>query len=140
MGSPPSIGAFAVGGVVLMAFSLAERRAVEPILPAWVLTRRLLLTTTGVGLGVGAILVGLTSYVPTYLQGSLGVTPVLAGLALTTLTVGWPLTAGLAGRIYLRVGFKKTALYGVSLVTAGCAALVITAHAPNVGAVALICS
>lgn len=137
--SPASIGAFAVGGVVFVAFCLAERRAVEPILPAWVLTRRLLLTTTGVGLGVGAILVGLTSYVPTYLQGSLGVTPVLAGLALTTLTIGWPLTAGLAGRIYLRVGFKNTALYGVALVTAGCAALAITARAPNVGVVALIC-
>jgi MFS family permease len=58
---------------------------------------------------------------------------------LTTLTIGWPLTAGLAGRIYLRVGFKKTALYGVSMVTAGCAALVVTAHAPNIGVVASIC-
>lgn len=137
--SPASIGAFAGGGVVFVAFCLAERRAAEPILPAWVLSRRLLLTTTGVGLGVGAILVGLTSYVPTYLEGSLGVTPILAGLALTTLTIGWPLTAGLAGRIYLRVGFKKTALCGASLVTAGCAALVATAGAPDVGVVASIC-
>jgi MFS family permease len=70
--SPASIGAFAVGGAVFVAFCLAERRAVEPILPAWVLTRRLLLTTSGVGLGVGAILVGLTSYVPTYLQDRSG--------------------------------------------------------------------
>ena len=137
--SAASIGAFTAGGVLLAAFCLAARRAADPILPGWVLTRRLLLTTTVVGLGVGAILIGLTSYVPTYLEGSLGVSPVQAGLALTTLTVGWPLTAGLAGRIYLRVGFKRTALIGAVLVLTGAGALLAVVHRPDIVTVAALC-
>ena len=92
--SPQSITAFGVGGVLLAAFVMAETRAVEPILPLWVFSRRLLLTTTLVGLGVGAILIGLTSYVPTYLEGSVDAPPLVAGLALGALTLGWPLAAG----------------------------------------------
>jgi MFS family permease len=137
--SAASITAFSAGGVLLTAFFFAARRTAEPILPGFVLTRRLLLTTTVVGLGVGAILIGLTSYVPTYLEGSLGVSPVQAGLALTTLTIGWPLTAGLAGRIYLRVGFKKTACIGAGLVLTGAAALLAVAHRPNIVMVAALC-
>jgi MFS family permease len=137
--SAASIGAFAAGGVLLIVFCVAARRTAEPILPGWVLTRRLLVTTTMVGLGVGAILIGLTSYVPTYLEGSLHVSPVQAGLALTTLTIGWPLTAGLAGRIYLRIGFKKTALIGATLVLTGTVALLAVAHRPNVAVVAALC-
>ena len=59
-----SIGAFALGGVLLVLFVLVERRAPEPILPLWVFSRRLLLTTSLIALGVGAVLIGLTSYVP----------------------------------------------------------------------------
>ncbi|MDZ4046016.1 MAG: MFS transporter, partial [Rhodoglobus sp.] len=88
-----SIGAFGVGGALLVAFVLVERRASEPILPLWVFTRPLLLTTTIVSLGVGALIIGLTSYVPTYLEGSLGVMPLIAGLALAALTLGWPMSA-----------------------------------------------
>ncbi len=138
-GSAPSIGAFSAGGVLLAAFFFAARRTTDPILPGFVLTRRLLSTTTVVGLGVGAILIGLTSYVPTYLEGSLGVSPVQAGLALTTLTIGWPLTAGLAGRIYLRIGFKRTALIGAALVLLGACGLAAMAHRPSIVAVAALC-
>ena len=74
-------------------FVLVERRAAEPILPLWVFSRRLLCATTIVALGVGAILMGLTSYVPTYLEGSLHIRPIVAGLALAALTIGWPATA-----------------------------------------------
>jgi predicted MFS family arabinose efflux permease len=137
--SAASFGAFGGGAVLLVAFGLAASRAAEPILPAFVLTRRLLSTTTAVGLGVGAILIGLTSYVPTYLEGSLGVSPLQAGLALTTLTIGWPLTAGIAGRIYLRIGFKKTALIGAALVLLGASGLLAIAHRPNVVVVAALC-
>ena len=51
--SPASFAAFGAGGVLLAAFVFAARRAAEPILPGFVLTRRLLLTTTLAGLAVG---------------------------------------------------------------------------------------
>jgi len=69
--SPQSIGAFGLGALLLAAFIWAETKAAEPVLPLWVISRRLLLSTSLIGLGVGAILIGLTSFVPTYLQGAL---------------------------------------------------------------------
>jgi len=137
--SAPSISAFAGGAVLLAAFVLVERRATEPILPLWVFSRRLLCATTIVAFGVGAILMGLTSYVPTYLEGSLRVRPVVAGLALAALTIGWPATAAVAGRFYLRWGFKATAAIGSTLVIAGATVLVAMAHRPNVFIVAVVC-
>jgi multidrug resistance protein len=138
-GSAPSISAFTAGVVLLAIFVVVERRAAEPILPLWVFSRRLLSATTIVALGVGAILMGLTSYVPTYLEGSLHVRPIVAGLALAALTVGWPATAAVAGKLYLRWGFKNTALVGAVLVTTGASVLVAMAHRPNVAVAAAVC-
>jgi EmrB/QacA subfamily drug resistance transporter len=138
--SPPSIGVFGVGLALLVAFGFAERRAAEPVLPLWVLSRRLLATTTFLAMGVGVILIGLTSYVPTYLENSLGVPPLVAGLALAALTLGWPLSASLSGRLfYLRIGFRPTVLIGLGLVVVGTAALALLAGSPSVAVVAVSC-
>ncbi|MEP6650501.1 MAG: MFS transporter [Lapillicoccus sp.] len=138
--SPTSIGVFAVGALILVAFVFAERRAAEPVLPLWVLSRRLLLTTSLTALGVGAILIGLTSYVPTYLQGSIAAPPLVAGLSLAALTLGWPIAASLSGRLfYMRYGFRPTVLIGMGLVLLGVVLLVVRAQSPNVAVVAVAC-
>jgi len=138
--SPTSIGVFSVGALLLAAFPLVERRAAEPVLPLWVLSRRLLVTTTGLALGVGVILIGLTSFVPTYLENSLGVGPLVGGLALGALTIGWPLAATVSGRLfYLRWGFRPTILIGLGLVLLGCVALAALAGHPSVAVVAGSC-
>ena len=138
--SPTSVGVFAVGAALLVAFGFAERRAAEPVLPLWVLSRRLLATTTFLALGVGVMLIGLTSYVPTYLENSLGVQPLVAGLALAALTIGWPLAATFSGRLfYLRFGFRPTILIGLGLVVVGVGALTFFSSTPSVVAVAITC-
>lgn len=137
--SVPSIACFAVGAVLLAVFVAVERRAPEPVLPLWVFSRRLLCATAIVGFGVGAILMGLTSYVPTYLEGALGISPIGAGLALAALTIGWPATASIAGRVCLRWGFRTTSLIGAALVIAGSVILVAVVHRPDVAVVALAC-
>ena len=134
-----SIGAFAVGAVTLVLFVQVERRAVEPILPLWVFSRRLLLTTSLVAFGTGAILIGLSSYVPTYLEGALDVSPLLAGLALAALTLGWPVAAGYSGRLYLRFGFRTTALIGAAIVLIGSVIISIFSGTPSVAIVAIAC-
>ncbi len=138
--SPTGIAVFAAGSALLVAFVLAERRAAEPVLPLWVLSRRLLATTTFLALGIGVMLIGLTSYVPTYLENSLGVPPLVAGLALAALTIGWPLAASVSGRLfYLRLGFRPTILIGLGLIVVGVAALALLAHSPSVATVAVTC-
>lgn len=137
--SPVSVGAFVLGGTLLGLFVWAQSRASEPVLPLWVVSRRLLLSTSLIGLGVGAILIGLTSYVPTYLQGALGVSPLVAGLTLATLTIGWPISATLSGRIYLRFGFRTTVLIGMVLVIAGTSLLAFFGLRPTLTVVAIGC-
>jgi MFS family permease len=137
--SPASIGSFALGSLLLALFLLAERRAAEPMLPLWVFSRHLLLSTALVSIGVGAILIGLTSFVPTFLEGALGTTPLVSGLALAALTIGWPISASLSGRLYLRIGFRRTALIGSAIALLGIAVLVLTAASPSVSLVAASC-
>jgi len=135
--SPQSIGSFVAGGVLLGVFLIVERRASDPVLPLWVLSRRLLLTTTLVALGAGAIVIGLTSYIPTYLEGTLGVAPVVSGLSLAALSIGWPLAASLSGRLYLRIGFRHTVIVGTGTVVIGAALLSSFTFAPAIALVTL---
>jgi MFS family permease len=84
-------------------------------------------------------MLGLTSYVPTFLEGSLSTSPILAGLALAALTIGWPISASQSGRLYLRIGFRKTAMIGITITVIGTAVLALTASAPSVLLVAASC-
>jgi EmrB/QacA subfamily drug resistance transporter len=138
-GSWQSIGSFAVGAALLVAFVLIERRAAEPIVPLEVFSRRLIVATSAISVGIGAILVGLTSYVPTFLERSTGVTPIVAGLAVAALTVGWPISAAQSGRLYLRIGFRPTALIGLLVAGAGTVALWWSSSSPTVWATAVSC-
>ncbi|WP_378145941.1 MFS transporter [Cnuibacter sp. UC19_7] len=137
--SVPGVATFVVSALALIAFVVVERRAPEPVLPLTIFSRPLITTTTLISLGIGAMLLGLTSYVPTYLEGALGVTPLLSGLALASLTIGWPITASQAGRLYLRLGFKPTILLGVAISVAGTVLLAATASTPSLLIVAIAC-
>ncbi|BCW68430.1 MFS transporter [Arthrobacter sp. NicSoilB4] len=137
--STASYAVFAAGAVLFAAFIFVERRAAEPVLPPWVASRRLLATTAMISFGVGAVMLGLTSYVPTFLEGALSTSPILAGLALAALTIGWPISASQSGRLYLRIGFRRTALIGVTVTVIGTALLALTAFSPNIAMVAASC-
>ncbi|MCU1474103.1 MAG: transporter [Amnibacterium sp.] len=137
--SVPSLVAFGVAVVALPVFVLAERWAPEPVLPLWVFSRRLLLTTALVSAGVGAVTIGLTSYVPTFLEKVVPTTPLVSGLALAALTVGWPVAASNAGRLYLRIGFRSTALIGCGIAALGAVALALTAPLASIGLMAVTC-
>ncbi len=135
--SPPSIGAFALAVALLTGFIAVERRAAEPVLPLWVLRRRLLGTTALIGVAVGAVLMGVTTYVPTFLEALVGASPLVSGLTLASLTLGWPIAAAQAGRVYLRVGFRTTVILGSLVVVAAAAALTLTSRQPSILATGL---
>jgi EmrB/QacA subfamily drug resistance transporter len=125
-----SLLVFAVAVVFLVVAVIVELRAPEPILPLRMFRRRLVLSTTLVSAGVGAVLIGLTSYVPNYLERTAGASPLVAGLAVAALTLGWPLAASNAGRLYLRFGFRPTVLVG-TVVAALSAALLLSITATD---------
>lgn len=137
--SPTSIGIFAGGIGLLAVFAWIESRAPEPILPMWVYTRRVLITTSGVSFLVGAVVLGLTSYVPAFVQGALGTTAVVAGFTLATMTIGWPIAASQSGRFYMRLGFRTTGLIGAVPLLTGAALLTQVGVASTVWYVATCC-
>ena len=82
------------------------------MLPLWVFRHRVILPAILTSLVVGVLLIGLTSYIPLFAQGVLGHGAVMAGFALAALTLGWPLSASNAGRLYLSIGFRATMVIG----------------------------
>ncbi len=120
-GSTTSFALFAASALLLVAFVWIERTVAEPILPLWVFRHRILVAGNVSGLAIGAILIGQTTYVPTYAQRVVGVGAVVAGLAMATMTIGWPIAATLAPRVYLRIGYRPTGLVGsASIALGGC--------------------
>ena len=138
-GSATSVLVLGGAVVALVAFVLVERVAAEPVLPLWVFGRRMLIGGNLVSLGVGALVIGLTSYIPTYAQGVLGASAVVAGFALAALTVGWPLAASFAGWLYLRIGFRNTSLIGTFLAVVGSLLCLLLGEGTRIWQVAADC-
>ena len=126
--SAQSVGLFASAAVLLAVFVRIERTAAEPILPPWVFSRRVLVSANVASIAIGAILIGQSSYVPTYAQGVVGVGAVLAGFAMAAMSVGWPLASSQASKLYLRIDFRDTALVGSGFIIAGCLMFALFVH------------
>jgi MFS family permease len=85
----------------------------------WVFRYRTLVGGNLASLAVGMVLIGLSSYVPSLAQGVLHTGALVAGFVLAAMSVGWPIMSTLSGRLYMRIGFRDTALLGVGVLIAG---------------------
>ena len=137
--SPLGLGLFIASAVLLAAFVVVERRVPEPVLPLWVFSHRVVGGAMLVSLVVGVMLLGLTSYVPLYAQGVLGTGAIVAGFALAAMTIGWPIAASTAGRLYLRLGFRATMLIGSGFAVAGSGILLLVGPDSSVWLLAGAC-
>ena len=73
----------------------------------------------------GAVLFGVTSYVPLFVQGARGEGAAGAGAALTPMLVTWSLSGFAGPRLLLRFGFRATAIGATLLLALGAAGLVL---------------
>ena len=137
--SPASIAILATAVVLLVGFVFVERRAAEPILPLWVLRQRVLNSANSAALLIGLLMIGLSTYVPLFAQSVLGTSALVAGFALAAMTLGWPIAASFAGRIYLRVGFRTTMLMGSLIVVLGSGVLLTVGSGSSVLHLAAAC-
>lgn len=117
--STPSLLIFALGVVALVAFGLVERKAAEPVLPLWVFQNRTIVGGNMMSLIVGALMMGLSSYLPTFAEGVLGTGALVAGFTLAAMTIGWPIAATLSGHAYMRIGLRNTAMAGAAFAITG---------------------
>lgn len=138
-GSIQSIACFAGGAVLLLIFGFIETRAFDPVVPLRLLTERLLAAAVVISIGAGAIITGVSTYIPVYMIGTLGLSPLHAGLVLCAFMVGWTLSTSVSARFYLRIGFRATTVMGGSIMIVGMAILVAFARTPAVATVLIAC-
>jgi EmrB/QacA subfamily drug resistance transporter len=117
--SAPSVAVFAVAVAAAGAAVAVERRAAEPVMPPWIWGRRLLAGSCAAGIGLGLLVIGPSTFLPTYGQEVLGLGAVAAGGVLATMSFGWPLASSQSGRIFLRIGFRDTAAIGTLICLLG---------------------
>lgn len=102
--SAPIIGLAVTAVVLLATLPLAERRAVEPILPSRLFHTRDFTLAQLLGVLVGAGLLGALVYFPQYLQQVLNVSPTTSGLLLLPLLVGMITMELVVARLVVRTG------------------------------------
>src|ERR1700691_6438182 len=84
------------------AFVLQELRTANPMVSFALWSHRPIAAANGVALLSAMALMGLTTFVPIYVQIVLQRSAVVAGLSLTTMLVGWPLGATFTARQFHR--------------------------------------
>ncbi|UCF36418.1 MAG: MFS transporter [Acidobacteriota bacterium] len=112
---PWMVAAFMMYG----AFILLERRHPEPILPLELFRDRVHLAANLAGVLLGMVLFGFVSYLPLFVQGVKGGSPIEAGAVLIPLSAGWTTASFVAGRLVWRVGFRFLVRVGCFLVAIG---------------------
>ncbi|MBD8161482.1 MDR family MFS transporter [Erwinia persicina] len=128
-----ALGATRVVGLLLLAVLTGialvrhERSAREPLFPAAIWRSRTLLAGNAGNLMIGAAMMGISAFLPTWIQGVNGGTPLQAGSALAMMSIGWPLASTLSGRLMQRTSYRFTALLGSVLLILG-TGLLLTLH------------
>lgn len=98
-------------------FIWIERKAEDPMMPFAIWKNPVILYANLVSLTTGVILIGVSSYLPTYVTGVMEQTAMIAGFTLTAMSIGWPIASSVAGHLLIRFGtFTVSFAGGISLV------------------------
>ncbi len=114
--SPLLVSILVAAALLLVLFLFVERRAPEPMLPLELFSIRNIAVSTGANLLVSTLIIGLSTYVPLWVQGVFGQSAALSGLLLAPMSVGWMLGSIAGGRMILRAGTRRTGMLGLFLV------------------------
>ncbi|WP_042201464.1 MDR family MFS transporter [Paenibacillus camerounensis] len=129
--SPLLLGLLGTAVILLVIFLFVERRAPEPMLPLSLFSIRNIAVSTGANLLVSTLIIGLSTYVPLWVQGVFGGSAALSGLLLAPMSVGWTIGSIAGGRLILRAGARRTGMLGLSLITAGAVGLIFMTSASS---------
>jgi EmrB/QacA subfamily drug resistance transporter len=113
------LAALAISGALLVLFVFRERIAADPILPMDLMMRPTIAASLMGSFLVGAILFGLDTYVPLFVQGVRGGDATWAGRALMPLFLAWAISVAVAARAVVHFGFRRGGMIGSGLVAAG---------------------
>ena len=103
------LGLFSVGAYL---FIRQEKLASEPIMPLELWMDSLIVVSNLATLTTGVVLIGVSSFLPTYIQGVMGKSPIIAGFALSFMSIGWVMGATVSGKVMFKYGFRRIAIVG----------------------------
>jgi MFS family permease len=98
--------------VTIGLFVYHEGRVKEPVMPFNIWKERSIFIANVTSLTTGIMLIGISSFLPTFVQGVMEQTPIVAGFTLTAMSIGWPIASTLSGRMLISLGYRKTSLIG----------------------------
>lgn len=107
----------AVATLAFLAFW--ESRVSEPIVPVELWRNRIVSTTNLGSLAIGMVMMGVIVFIPPYVQGVMGRSPVVAGFTLISQSLGWTIIGAFAGRLLVRVTYRSMAIFGGVLLVLG---------------------
>ncbi|PID22491.1 MFS transporter [Sporosarcina sp. P3] len=111
------IALIVLSGISFWLFFRQEKLAKDPLISFSIWKNPVILYANLVSLTTGVILIGVSSYLPTYVSGVMEQPAIIAGFTLTAMSIGWPLASSLAGHLLIRFGpFLVSFAGGVSLV------------------------
>ncbi|HLZ67114.1 MAG TPA: MDR family MFS transporter [Aliidongia sp.] len=120
-------GLAALGAVTLGGFAWRERRVADPLLPAHLLHRPMILTANASALLCGALLIGMSAFLPTWVQGVDGGSALAGGIVLGVMTVSWTVATLAMSRILARLSFRPVAIGASIVLVAGGGGLMLVA-------------
>jgi hypothetical protein len=122
----------ALSFALLACFAAHEARTPDPILPIGLLTNRIIVGGIVLGVAVGSVLMGSTVFLSLYIQGVMGLSAMIAGLAVGAPSVSWPIGSFIGGRLLGRISYRATTFVGIPLLAVG--VLMLIALTPMRGA------
>lgn len=107
------IGLIFLSLLLILITVQVERRSPEPILPKWVWKNRTLVGANLAVIAMGAMMLGPNMYLPVFSQSVYGLGAIASGFVLSSISIGWPISSSLSGKLYLRIGFRNTGSIGI---------------------------
>lgn len=112
-------------------FFYRQSQLKEPLFPLSLWRQRVFMNTNVATFTSGMIMIGVASFLPTFVQAVMGETPVVAGLTLTTMSIGWPIASTIAGKLIVKMNYRILSLAGGGFLLIG--SLLFTLLKPEYG-------
>jgi MFS family permease len=120
LGAAGIAGVAAVAAAAVVLLTVHEARTPEPIVPFRLWRNRVIALANLGSFATGSAMMGVSAFLPAYVQGVMGRSPGVAGFALGCQSVSWMLATIVAARLMVRTSYRLSAGVGaVALLVGG---------------------
>lgn len=95
-----------------LLFFYQQSKVDEPMFPLSLWRQRVFVNANVATLTSGMIMIGVASFLPTFVQAVMDQSPVVAGLTLTAMSIGWPIASTIAGKLIVQINYRILSITG----------------------------